>query len=255
MSMHCNRLSVTLLILLPAAGARAQTASIPSTAPTQAAASVPTAQPQENSATQSGPAKVTWNGAVLSVRASGQGLPTILREIARLTGMKVVGGAPGEPVFGTYGPGSVQAVMASLFDGMNVNMMLVNDSPTKPKELILTARTGGTTPPAPTQDVTVEASQPSTDPADANLAQPRPGRHTSPNSFQGAPSADGQQATGVPAGGIAPSLPLMENPNNTNGSTTPTTTDANGTPQSPNGVRTPEQIFEELRKRQQGASQ
>ena len=254
MSMHCNRVWVTLLALLPAAGALAQTAGIPSTALTQATAGVRAAQTQESRAVSVQPANVTWNGAVLSVHASGQGLPVILREIARLTGMKVTGGAPGEPVFGTYGPGPVQAVMASLFDGMNVNMLLVNDSPTKPKELILTARTGGATPPAPTQDVSVETSQTDSNPTDANLAQPRPGRHTSPNSFQGAPS-DGQQGVGVPAGGIPPSLPPMNNPNDASGSTTATPTDANGTPQSPNGVRTPEQIFEELRKRQQGASQ
>ncbi len=255
MSMHRNRLWVTLLALLPAAGALAQTAAIPSTAPTQATAGVPTAQTQESRVVSAGAANVTWNGAVLSVRASGQGLPAILREIARLTGMKVTGGAPGEPVFGTYGPGPVQAVMASLFDGMNVNMLLVNDSPTKPKELILTARTGGATPPAPTQDVSVDSSPLDSNPTDANLAQPRPGRHTSPNSFQGAPaSGDGQQGAAVPAAGLAPASPGTDGSSSPAPSTTPTT-DANGTPQSPNGVRTPEQIFEELRKRQQGTSQ
>ncbi len=250
-----NRLFLTILALLPSSGALAQGTGIPSTAPTQATGSLPLAQ-QTTSGTVNTPAAVTWTGAVLSVRANGQSLPAILRQIARLTGMKVTGGAPGEPVFGTYGPGPVQDVMASLFDGLNINMLLVNDSPTKPKELILTARTGGATPPAPTQDVTVEAGSPNGNPADANLAQPRPGRHTSPDSFQGTPQpGDGQQGAGIPAGGIAPSLPPMNNPNDTSGSTTATPTDANGTPQSPNGVRTPEQIFEELRKRQQGASQ
>lgn len=190
---------------------------------------------------------------MLSVRATGQSLPAILRQIARLTGMKVTGGAPGDPVFGTYGPGPVQAVMASLFDGLNVNMLLVNDSPTKPKELILTARTGGATPPAPTQDVTVEAAPINGNPADANLAQPRPGRHTSPDSFQGGPQPQDQQGAGVPGIGLAPSVPVTDGSNG-NGSSS-TSTDANGTPQSPNGVRTPEQIFEELRKRQQGTSQ
>ena len=244
-----------MLALLPLSSALAQGTTIPATAPTQVIAGAPITQTRSTAGAVNGPAEVTWTGALLSVRANGRSLPAILRQIARLTGMKVTGGAPGEPVFGTYGPGPVQTVMASLFDGMSVNMLLVNDSPTRPKELILTARTGGATPPAPTQDVTVETGQATTNPADANLAQPHAGRHTSPNSFQGAPSqTDGQPAAGVPGAGLAPAAPGNDGANNSS-SPASTTTDANGTPQSPNGVRTPEQIFEELRKRQQGTSQ
>ena len=109
-------------------------------------------------------------GTALSVVGGGDSLRSILRQVARATGMKVTGGVPDEPVYGSYGPAPVQQVMSTLFSGLSVNMMLVNDTATKPKELVLTARTGGATPPPPAQPLNA-----SDDPADVNLAQPRPG--------------------------------------------------------------------------------
>lgn len=243
-----------LCILLPALGlpSLAQQTSLPATAPTRSVSELPSAQPQAfaGAAQQ---AQVRWTGAQLTIRATGQTLPVILQQVARLTGMKVTGAAPGEPVFGSYGPGPVQQVLASLFDGLSVNMLLLNGSPTQPKELVLTARSGGTTPTAPAQTVTVAEDPYNTNPADANLAQPHPGRHTSPNSFQAGTELqqDASQAAQPGGASFAPPVPLNDN----NSSSGATSTDANGTPQSPNGTRTPEQIFEELRKRQQQASQ
>ncbi len=220
------------------AGAQAQSVgAIPATAPTQTVSSLPSAQPAV-SATQGGHGSVSWNGSVLTVTGAGDSLRNILRQIARSTGMKVTGGVPDEQVFGVYGPGSVQKVLASLFNGLSVNMMLINGSPTQPKELVLTARTGGATPPSPTQSLTM-----SDDPADVNLAQPRPGRHSSPDSF-GQPPIQEQPGTSNAGPGV--SLPgITVSPSGTDAN-------ANGQLQPPDSVRTPEQIFEELRKRQQG---
>lgn len=176
---------------------------------------------------------------MLAVSGGGDSLRNILRQVARATGMKVTGGVPDEQVFGSYGPAPVQAVLASLFNGLSVNMLLVNDSPTKPKELLLTARTGGASPPSQAQPLAA-----TDDPADVNMVQPRPGRHTSPESFS-QPPAQIQPATN----GAGPAVPL----NDTGISNTPAT-NADGQPESPNGVRTPEQIFDELRKRQRGNS-
>lgn len=219
------------------ATADAQTTSplaIPPSAPTQSVSNLPSAQP----VTKAGSNTIRWNGAVLSVNGGGDSLRNILRQVARATGMKVTGGVPDEPVFGSYGPAPVQQVMTALFNGLSVNMMLVNDSPTQPKELVLTARTGGPTPPAPAQPLNT-----ADDPAEVNLAQPRPGRHTSPDSFGNAPTQNQPTQNQPTLTGGGPAVPLTD-------STTGSTTDANGQPQSPNGVRTPEQIFEELRKRQ-----
>lgn len=234
--------AVTALTLVAAAGAQGKrsagipaTAAIPATAPTQSVSNLPSAQPQVQSSAK-GQSSVAWNGATLAVTGSGDSLRNILRQVARATGMKVTGGVPDEQVFGTYGPAPVQQVLTSLFNGLSVNMLLVNDSPTKPKELLLTARTGGATPPSQSQPLTA-----ADDPAEVNLAQPRPGRHTSPESFSEAP-AQVQPAT-TDAG---PVVPL-----NDAGTSGAPATNASGQPESPNGVRTPEQIFDELRQRQQ----
>ena len=232
--------AIPLRTLLPAlllgssvamAGAQA---SIPATSPTQSVSDLPSARPAVQPARTTAPTTtptgaVQWDGAVLTLHASGEDLPALLTEVARATGMKVTGGVPDERVFGIYGPGPVQQVLADLFDGLYVNLLLVNGTAVQPKELILTPRTGGATPPSPARSI--EA-----------FTQPnhfdRPYRGTPPPGLSQAP----QQPAGIaPAGAPA--------------DTSAATPDANGQPQSPNGVRTPEQIFEELRKRQQQAQQ
>lgn len=249
----------TLVVCLPtcAFGQVKPPAAIPATSPTQSVSNLPSALPVRTAPSAAGQTTVVWASPTLTIRAAGEGLPGILRQVARATGMKVTGGVPDEPVFGSYGPGAVQKVLAALFDGLSVNMLLVNGSPTQPKDLILTARTGGATPPMPSQDIAVEANPVMANPADANFApQPRAGRHTSPDSFQGVPQPFPDAASqNLPTNsqGVGPAVPLNDNSNAVNSSTP--ATDANGTPQSPNGVRTPEQIFEELRKRQQSTSQ
>ncbi len=175
--------------------------------------------------------------------------------------MKVTGGVPDERVYGSYGPGTVQEVLSSLFDGLYVNVMLVNNSPTRPKELILTARTGGPTPPSPAQPLTAaEYGQPALN-QPAEVQSDRAGRRVPPNGF-GQPPANGfgQPATNQQQQPLVPGLPepaqgtpvlpvtaVQENGVTTNNGVT---TDANGTPVSPNGTRTPEEIFQELRQRQ-----
>lgn len=228
--------AIVVASTLPAQGK--PSAAIPATAPTQSVSNLPSAHPSTGTS-ESRQGSIVWTGTTLSVNAGGDSLRSLLRQVARATGMKVTGGVPDEQVFGTYGPGSVQQVLSSLFNGLSVNMMLVNDSPTQPKELVLTARTGGPTPPSPAQPLNMTE-----DPTEVNLAQPRPGRHTSPDSF-------GQSPTQQPAAnGAGPAVPLSDG---TAGNAAPVT-DANGQPASPNGVRTPEQIFDELRKRQQGTT-
>lgn len=255
-----RRAIAALTMLLPAllSGQMQPSAILPATVPAQSGSNLPSAQSSHTAAAaKAGQTTVAWATPLLTIHAAGEGLPSILRQVARATGMKVTGGVPDEPVFGNYGPGPVQDVLASLFEGLSVNVLLVNGSPTQPKDLILTARTGGATPPMPSQTIAVDTdAATNTNPADANLAQPRPGRHTSPDSFQGfpqpVPDAASQNLPVTPQG-VGPAVPLNDNSNATTGGTTPAT-DANGTPQSPNGVRTPEQIFEELRKRQQQTS-
>lgn len=250
------------LLCAPVLGA--QTA-VPPTAPTQSVSDLPSAQPNAVATIPGAASKVTWNGSQLTVEASGEALPEILGRVAHETGMKITGGVPDERVYGKYGPASVQTVLAQLFDGLAVNMMLVNETATKPKELLLTVRSGAPTPPSTRQVATdypqyrpnpVRTPGPSTPPV--NLTRPpQPTEHPEQSPTNGSqsafpplapPPADNTAFTNN--GNTEPSTPAASSTPGNSGSTTDSSQ-----PQSPNGVKTPEQIFEELRKRQQQQQQ
>ena len=210
-------------------------AAIPATAPTQSVSDLPSAHPAVTESTPRGKAHTTWSDGKLTVIAGGSALPEILQQVARATGMKITGGVPDERVFGTYGPGSVQAVMGQLFEGLSINMMLINGSATSPKELVLTARTGAVSPPQ-----VREISNESDDPGPSRMPpfNQEPGRTFTSRQ----PRAQGPSGPNgpTPTQDEAPAVPEDN------------TADGGADQQSsPNGVRTPEQIFEELRKRQQ----
>jgi hypothetical protein len=205
-------------------------AAIPATSVTQSVSNVPSAHPL-----RAGSAIVTWSNTQLTIQGQGDSLHNILQAVSQATGLKVTGGVPEEPVFGNYGPGNVQDVLPQLFDGISVNMMLVNDGASRPGELLLTQRTGAATPPQvrPIADEDQGFRRRRNAPAPQIGVPPTP-----PPGFM-PPNQSGAMAPGQPAG------PNAGSPATTTG------TDATGQPESPNGVRTPEQIFEELRKRQQ----
>jgi hypothetical protein len=126
------------------------------------------------------PARVTYSPGLLEVDADNSSLNEILREISRQTGMKVTGGVVDERVFGKYGPAGPAEVLASLLDGTNINMILRETASTGPKELILTPREGGVTPPdlngARTKEGAMAAAQQRLNGADpsAQAGAPRP---------------------------------------------------------------------------------
>jgi hypothetical protein len=228
-----------LALLLPGVSliAAAQNVAIPATAPTQSVSDLPSARPATlpyQPRTSTGSHAVQWDGSTMAIHASGEDLPAILTEVSHATGLKVTGGVPDERVFGVYGPGSVQQVVTDLFGGLYVNLLLVNGTATQPKELILSPRTGGPTPPSPARSIAYEPQQPN--------RNDRPFRGTPP---QGA--GLNQPSPGSPLPGVDPSGPGGAPGQDPNANST---TDANGQPQSPNGVLTPEQIFEKLRKQQ-----
>ncbi len=94
-------------------------------------------------------AKVEYSGGQLSVNASNSSLNQILRDIGRVTGMTITGGVRDERVFGSYGPADTSTILATLLDGTGSNMLLVEDARKQPRELVLTPRQGGPTPPNP----------------------------------------------------------------------------------------------------------
>ncbi len=248
-------------------------ATLPPTPPTTLPAA--NSLPAPLAATPDGPtgpphrAIVTFASGNLNVRANNSSLHQILRSIARQTGMTISGGVADQRVFGDYGPADPAAVLATLLDGTGVNMLLRQDENQTPVQLILTPRTGEG-PTAPAMDIA--------DTADDTPLQPQPGQPvltgTAPlprqpdgpvsipqpdNNINGSPSNTSPTASTFPTTNSVPidSIPTP--------STTPSTTgivDAPNPPPpgsttstSPNGVATPDQIYQQLLKLQQQRQQ
>jgi hypothetical protein len=173
-------------------------------------------------------AQVTYANGTLSVSADNASLNQILRQIAADTGMKITGGVTEERVFGQYGPDDPAQVLAALLDGTGSNMILVHRDADAPAELILTPRQGGPTPPNPNAAA-----------FDNRFERPE------------APPVQGMQPE---AGSSVPAPPPVvppANPGTPNG-----TSPANSSqPDSPNGVKTPQQIYEQLQRMRQQQQQ
>jgi hypothetical protein len=171
---------------------------------------------------------------MINVAASNSSLNQILREISRLTGIKISGGVADERVFGNYGPSSPSQVLATLLDGTGSNMLLIHSTGDAPEELILTPRQGGATPPNPNAQTFDEASDSSEDAPPNPIARPIRHQPPSPYAPRPVPSADVSPQTGdtppAPAG------------------------DGTSQPSSPNNVKTPQQIYDELQRMRQQLS-
>jgi hypothetical protein len=167
-------------------------------------------------------AQVTVAHGIVSVSADNSSLNQILRQISHETGIKITGGVMDERVFGQYGPAAPDQILAELLDGTGSNMLLVNHDGGTPKELILTPRQGGPTPPSPNA---------ATD-ADAQDSQPAP--DSSQPVSEGVP--DRNRTVPQIAQPVAPAAQTPED---------------SSQPDSPNGVKTPQQIYEQLQRLRQ----
>ena len=214
-------------------------------------------------------AHVSFHDGLLDVRADDSSLQQILRSIARRTGMKITGGVADQRVFGNYGPAPAPTVLATLLDGTGVNMLLRTTPDAVPEELVLTPQTGMVS--APNLDLTVndeegndESGQSAHQPP-AAVAQQAPAQapilsQTSTSGPVSVPqpmnNVNGSENNTSPTASTLPttdSVPLSALPTP---STTPSSTgivDAPNPPppgsttsQSPNGVATPESIYQQL---------
>jgi hypothetical protein len=204
--------------------------TLPATAPTAAPTPPLTpSTPLTPSQEQPKRAQVTLAKGILSVTADNSSLNQILRQISHETGIKITGGVMDERVFGHYGPAAPDQILADLLDGTGSNMLLVARDGTTPAELILTPRQGGPTPPNPNAQTD--------DNSDSEQAQPA--QEAPPPSTFEAPSP--RNRTAPP---ITPAAPDSAAPADTS------------QPDSPNGVKTPQQIYEQLQRlRQNGPPQ
>jgi hypothetical protein len=231
------RLGIAVATVCVSAGV-AQT--LPATPPTTPPA--PPMQAQSQPAAQQGPqkAQVELNGGMLTVAADNSSLNQILREISRVTGMKITGGVRDERVYGSYGPADPSTVLSALIRGTGSNMMIVLDERQAPQELVLTPRGGGATPPNPSasrdrgdEDLPPQRQQHFPRPEGVGNVQPIQAPPQPPQPQQ-------QPAQQQPAS-VFPPLPPPPQSSSTSGETTQ---------QSPNGVKTPQEIYDQLVKMQ-----
>ena len=157
----------------------------------------------------------------LTVIAGGSPLREVLQQISGQTGLQVTGNVSAEPTFGTYGPADLDDIVLELLEGLPVNVMLVHagGGPT----LSLTARTGGVTPPRPSGALSSDTDDDSPRRVFAAPVQPTPSPQPA---LQGQPVPD-PRATTAPVD--------------------------NALPESPNGVRTPSEIFQQLQRLRQSS--
>ncbi|WP_353062959.1 hypothetical protein RBB77_16925 [Tunturibacter psychrotolerans] len=165
-------------------------------------------------------AQVTLVNGSLSVSADNSSLNQILRQISHDTGIKITGGVMDERVFGQYGPAAPDQILAELLDGTGSNMLFVKHDGNAAPELILTPRQGGPTPPNPNAVASDDKNE-----SDDSQSQPAP---------EPQPAAEAVPDRNRTVPPIVPAAP---------GASTP----ADGSqPDSPNGVKTPQQIYEQL---------
>jgi len=252
-----RRIAVLLLVgsipafaqsTLPALGPTAASSSTPSPGPAVAPASAPSPAPTMRPGRL---AQVAYLQGQLSIAADNSSLNQILREISRQTGMTITGGVTDERVFGKYGPGPPSEILASLLDGTGSNMLLRESASNVPTELILTPREGGVTPPNP--------NAPGFDDDRADDRDPRTLQNRNPAPLSGAVRIAPQLSRGAltshgedPGASRSPMFAPVPSTFPSNGQSTTPSTDA---PQSPNGVPTPQQIYQQLQQLQRSQPQ
>jgi hypothetical protein len=196
-------------------------------------------------------ARVVYSGGQLEITADDSSLNQILHEISRETGMKITGGVTDERVFGKYGPGAPAEILERLLDGTGSNMLLRETASKVPAELIRTQRLGGPSPPNPNARVDDDDDLPPTTehpPHGPVMQEPQPAAApvAAPMDAGGAVGSGAGAAGNSAAGTNAATVPAT-------GAAAPGTGATN--PTSPNGVQTPQQIFEQLQRLQQAQPQ
>jgi hypothetical protein len=206
-------------------------------------------------------AQVSFQDGLLEVRANDSSLHQILRSVARHTGMKITGGVADLRVFGNYGPAPASTVLATLLDGTGVNMLLQTTPAQVPERLVLTPQTGGASPPSLDMTVNDDAGDgvSATPPAPSARGGERqaPPANSVPvsvpqpyNNVNGSPANTSPTASTFPTTNSAPldSLPTPSTTPPTNGIVDAPNPPPPGstTTQSPNGVATPESIYQQL---------
>jgi hypothetical protein len=244
------------VVLLALAGekmiARGQGPGLPATPPTASVA--PRILPREMSVEGvASPAKVVYSGGQLQVTAKNSSLNQILRAIERQTGMKIAGGVADERVYGKYGPASTAEVLAALLEGTGSNMLLRETGKDSLLDLILTPRNGGLTPLSP--DLAGVDDPKADEPPARMVAAPASSSDAAAPAVVPQPAATAPVAPApvTPAGGAVggPAGMQAAAPASAPEANAPAHDAGDAATASPNGVKTPQQIYQQLMQLQQ----
>ena len=166
------------------------------------------------------PAAINFVSGKLTIQATNSSLRAILHDIESRTGTKVEGLSRDERIFGVYGPGNPQEVLAALLDDSGYNVLISGRKDDgSPREVVLSARNASATPPpAPGAGRTQSSDEDDDSEGGATPPAPQPALFAPP------------QQQGNPA-----------SPSSQPGSTAP-------------AVRTPQQMLEELQRIRQGST-
>ena len=199
--------------------------------------------------------KLSFQDGVLTILAQNSTLGDILRDVHSKTGAQIdVPGGASERVVGQFGPGSPRDVLASLLNGSHFNYVMVGTAtdPNSVAQVILTPRTGGETPPSPSESAAAAGQN-----GIMTVQPPVNGQPFPPRSFP-QPQTQGQvQTNDEPAPDSAEENQdesAQDQDNGDNGDQgAPEQADQGQAGQNPNQptVKTPEQLLQELQRQQQ----
>jgi hypothetical protein len=146
------------------------------------------------------PAQVTLDNGLLAIHADNSSLSGILHQISASTGMSVEGFQHDQRIFGIYGPGDPRDVLSGLLQDAGYNFLLAGatDKGT-PKEIVLTAISGGGAMSAPAQAQPDDQSdEDDSDNSGSNtfpIEPPTPDRSAPPGAATPAANPDGRVKT------------------------------------------------------------
>ena len=171
--------------------------------PAQVSAQMPTA-PAMGAATTTGgsllqqpprPASVTFADGKLSIEAMNSSLRAILDDLERRTGTRVEGLSKDERIFGVYGPGDPQEVLAALLDDSGYNVLISGQrADGAPRAITLSTRT---TSAAVAGGTKTQASDEEDD-GEETPAFMQPAPVIPPQPASAAPAGNGQQQVKTP---------------------------------------------------------
>ena len=206
------------------------------------------------------PAKVSYQGGLLTILAQNSTLGEILRDVRKLTGasIEIPPGSGSERVVAYLGPGAPRDVLAALLNGSSLNYVMLGSSsnPTMVSSVILSpkpsaAGEGQTASLSPNNSGTMPPNRfPQPQPFNQPLVVPQPGT-VQPANADADDSAKDEEQDNADENADDQAQPGQPGQPEINGGNVPGQ-EQQPDPNQPNaGPKTPEQILEMLRRQQQ----